>query len=115
MRCQIIKKDASRVTPFERSVYDAISRVPCGKLTTYKLVAKSISCGSNQAIGQALKGNPFAPKVPCHRVIRTDLTIGGFAGHREGPEIRRKMRLLASEGIKFERGHLVDPSNIYTF
>ena len=109
------KKDPNKLTPFEERVYAATKCVPRGKVTTYKHLAQSIGCGSSQAIGQALKCNPYAPKVPCHRVIRSDLTIGGFAGHTQGPEISRKIRLLAGEGVKFEHGRLADPSKVHTF
>ena len=62
------------VTPFRQRVYDALCRVPRGRVTTYKLLGEAIGCASSRAIGQALRNNPFAPEVPCHRVIRTDLT-----------------------------------------
>ena len=68
-----------------------------------------IGCRSPRAIGQALRANPFAPQVPCHRVIASDLTIGGFQGKTSGPALARKLRLLAAEGIDFNNGHLSDP------
>ncbi len=71
-------------TDFESRVYRTISRIPRGRVSTYKIVAARLHCGSCQAVGQALRRNPFAPKVPCHRVIASDLTLGGFAGHRSG-------------------------------
>lgn len=102
----------SNVTRFQNAVYDAISRVPPGRVTTYALLAQSIGCGSPRAVGQALRRNPFAPKVPCHRAIASDLTPGGFNGARAGTEIARKLRLLAAEGVEFRNGRLVDPSKI---
>ena len=110
-----MKKDKNRLTPFQLRVYEATKKIPKGKVTTYKYLARHLGCGSSQAIGQALKGNPFAPVVPCHRVIRTDLTIGGFAGHTEGKEIRRKKRLLSSEGVRFSGDHLHEPKRVFTF
>jgi methylated-DNA-[protein]-cysteine S-methyltransferase len=91
-------------------VYATVSRIPRGKVSTYRLVGLALGCGSARAIGQALKRNPFAPKVPCHRVIASDLSIGGFSGHRSGPEISRKIKLLASEGVIFRNGQLADRS-----
>ena len=103
------------MTAFQNKVYESLQLVPKGKVTTYKLLAMHIDCGSCQAVGQALRRNPFAPRVPCHRVIASDLTIGGFAGNRTGPEIKRKLALLKSEGVHFKDGHLIDPSKIFRF
>ena len=63
-------------TTFQQKVYDALLLIPKGKVTTYKMLGDFINCRSAQAIGQALTRNPYAPKVPCHRVIKTDGTIG---------------------------------------
>lgn len=100
------------VTHFQETVYAAISRVPSGRVTTYSILAQSIGCGSPRAVGQALRRNPFAPKVPCHRAIASDLTPGGFNGARTGTEIARKLRLLAAEGVVFRDGRLADPAKI---
>jgi methylated-DNA-[protein]-cysteine S-methyltransferase len=94
------------VTPFQQRVYDAVARIPRGRVATYKDIAARIGCGSPRAVGQALKRNPFAPRVPCHRVIASDLTIGGFQGDRGGAAVRRKLRLLEGEGVRFTRGRL---------
>lgn len=95
-------------TAFERQVYDLVSQVPAGRVVTYAEMARVLGCGSAQAVGQALKRNPFAPGVPCHRVIRTDLTIGGYSGETEGAKLRKKLRLLKGEGVEFDReGRLV--------
>ena len=67
------------------------------------------------AVGQALRRNPFAPEVPCHRVIASDLTIGGFGGHRQGNAIARKLRMLAAEGVRFRNGRLADPGRVFYF
>jgi len=103
------------VTPFRQRVYDALCRVPPGKVTTYKLLGQAIGCSSNRAIGQALRNNPFAPRVPCHRVIRSDLTIGGFAGKVHGAKIRKKLRLLKEEGVDFRDGFLADSEQVFEF
>lgn len=106
---------ARKPTAFEQKVYDATSRIPRGKVSTYGLIGKAIGCGSSQAVGQALMRNPFAPKVPCHRVIASSLAIGGFAGERGGAEIRRKLRMLAAEGVRFADGRLADPGCVHRF
>ncbi|CAN0536123.1 unnamed protein product, partial [Ectocarpus sp. 8 AP-2014] len=53
------------------------SGIPAGKISTYGGVANVLN-SSARAVGGALRGNPFAPVVPCHRVVMSDLTIGGF-------------------------------------
>jgi len=100
------------VTPFQQKVYDALGRIPRGKITTYKLLAEYLDCNSPQAIGQALRCNPYAPEVPCHRVIKSDLTIGGYGGETGGKKLQRKLDLLRQEGVLFQDGQLVDPSRV---
>jgi methylated-DNA-[protein]-cysteine S-methyltransferase len=53
--------------------------------------------------------------VPCHRVVATNLSIGGFSGSRAGPEIERKYKLLQTEGVKFTTSRTVDPSCVFAF
>ena len=102
-------------TAFEQRVYDATRQIPRGRVTTYGLLAAHINCGSAQAVGQALKRNPFAPQVPCHRVIASDLTLGGFQGQRGGAALRRKTAMLAREGVAFRDGWLVDLGRVFPF
>jgi methylated-DNA-[protein]-cysteine S-methyltransferase len=90
------------MTEFQNRVYNATVKIPCGQVTTYKLLAQYINCGSCQAVGQALKANPFAPKVPCHRVISSNRTIGGFAGSTDAEVLAKKYALLKKEGIIFK-------------
>ena len=57
-----------------------------------------------RAIGNAMRNNPFAPVVPCHRVIAADKSIGGFGGDwgKDGRHAKEKISLLRSEGVKFD-------------
>ena len=103
------------VTPFQQRVYDALKLIPAGKVTTYKELSRYLECGSAQAIGQALKKNPFAPEVPCHRVIKSDLNIGGYSGETTGENIVKKLSLLESESVFFSEGNLFDQSQLFTF
>lgn len=96
---QRVKEDKT-ITEFQRKVYLALLEVPRGETISYGELAKRIGCKSAQAVGQALKKNPFAPDVPCHRVIAKDGSIGGFHGHREGEMIEKKKRLLIEEKTK---------------
>jgi methylated-DNA-[protein]-cysteine S-methyltransferase len=96
-----VKNDAT-ITDFRKKVYLALLTVPAGNVVTYALLGRMINCRCAQAIGQALKYNPYAPDVPCHRVIKSDLTIGGFHGASSGTHIQHKLKLLAEEGVFFD-------------
>jgi methylated-DNA-[protein]-cysteine S-methyltransferase len=99
------------MTDFQKTVYDALKLIPKGKVTTYKLLGDFVGCRSAQAIGQALTRNPHAPQVPCHRVIKTDGTIGGYAFW-----VSEKRTILAWEGVYFDsRDNLINAYAIYSF
>ena len=97
---QRVKEDKT-ITEFQRKVYLELLKVPRGETISYGELAKRIGCRSAQAVGQALKKNPFAPDVPCHRVIAKDGSIGGFHGQRDGEMIEKKRRLLMEEASLF--------------
>jgi len=103
------------VTAFQQRVYEAVTRIPRGWVSTYGLVARQIGCAAPRAVGQALKVNPYAPKVPCHRVISSRFEIGGFQGAAAGAAVRRKLDLLDREGVRFEGGRLVDRRRVFKF
>ena len=86
----------NKLSDFEKSVYRATLKIPAGQTRTYKWVARAIGKpGACRAVGNALNKNPYAPVLPCHRVIRSDGSIGGFAGGASA-----KRRLLAGEGVR---------------
>lgn len=89
---------STQITDFQRRVYLELLNVPSGQTITYGELARRIGCRSAQAVGQALRRNPFAPDVPCHRVIASDGSLCGFNGHRQGEMIEKKRRLLEQEG-----------------
>ena len=95
-------KPSPKPSSFQIKVYKATSRIPRGKVATYGWVARQIGCRSAQAVGGALRVNPFAPRVPCHRVIAADGSLHGFAGRTSGPLLAKKRRLLQEEGIAFD-------------
>jgi O-6-methylguanine DNA methyltransferase len=81
-------------TPFQRAVWKAAAAIPRGETRTYAQIARAVGRpGAARAVGQALGANPVPLLVPCHRVIASDGTLGGFAG---GLDL--KTRLLALEG-----------------
>ena len=85
------------ITPFQRKVYLELLDVPAGETITYGELARRIGYSCAQAVGQALKRNPFAPDVPCHRVVAADGSLGGYMGKRDGELLERKRRLLDEE------------------
>ncbi|HAH32265.1 MAG TPA: 6-O-methylguanine DNA methyltransferase [Elusimicrobia bacterium] len=67
-------------TPFQQAVWRTCMKIPKGQTRSYKWIAEQIGRpGAMRAVGSALGKNPFAPIVPCHRVIKSDGTIGGFS------------------------------------
>lgn len=105
-----------KTTPFQDRVYAAVRLIPAGRVATYAEVARAVGCRSPRAIGQALKRNPFAPEVPCHRVVAASLAPGGFCGQAAGREVLRKLALLAREGVVFTPdGRLADPARLFHF
>ncbi|MBI2573344.1 MGMT family protein [Candidatus Woesearchaeota archaeon] len=93
-------------TPFAQRVYALCRQIPQGKVSTYKELARALDCKSAQAIGQALRCNPYAPMVPCHRVVASDGSLGGFKGETKGKCITEKQTLLRKEGV------IVDANNV---
>ena len=84
-------------TKFQLKVWKYLKTIPKGKVKTYKQVAISIkSPRSARAVANACAKNPYAPKIPCHRVIRSDGALGGYSG-RGG--IKQKLKLLRSEKV----------------
>jgi methylated-DNA-[protein]-cysteine S-methyltransferase len=90
-----------KVSLFAGRVYGLLGEIPRGKVTTYGELARALGCGSPRAVGQALRANPFAPGVPCHRVVRSDGALGGYQGEEKGAALRRKESLLREEGVTF--------------
>jgi len=93
---------------FEERVWKLMEKIPRGKVTTYGLLARKLNTKAFRAVGNACRRNPYAPKVPCHRVVRSDGTIGGFGGKTYGKAKERKIRLLRKEKIEVKDGKIVD-------
>lgn len=99
----VAKAFASKsISKLQHDVYMELLSIPPGKVTTYGRMARKVGCNSARAIGQALKKNPFAPDVPCHRVVKSDLSLGGFSGSTGNSTVERKMKILQKEGVEFK-------------
>ena len=85
-----------------QKLYELLSQIPKGKITTYKELAIKLKTKGYRAVGQIVGANPNAPKVPCHRVVRTDGQLGGYAFG-----LPKKIELLAKEGVKISDGKVV--------
>lgn len=82
-----------RLMEFEKAVYCAVLQIPFGRTRSYKWVARKIGKPrSSRAVGNALNKNPYVPIVPCHRVIASDGSPGGYS---QG--LRKKIELLEKE------------------
>ena len=95
---------------FNQKIYSILKKVPKGKVTTYKNLAESLNSKAYRAVGQAMRKNPYAPEVPCHRVVSSDGKIGGFSGtmNPNSKEVKKKIRMLEKEGIKVKNNRIVD-------
>ena len=88
-----------RGTQFQLKVWSYLKKIPKGKLKTYAQVAKAIGKPkAARAVANAIGKNPFPPKIPCHRVIRSDGKLGGYSA-KGG--IKTKKKLLKNEGFSF--------------
>lgn len=88
---------AEGITEFQRKVYLATIDIPRGETVTYGELARRIGCRSAQAVGQALRRNPFAPDVPCHRVVAADGSLHGYGGYTDAEHLACKKELLEGE------------------
>lgn len=79
-------------------VYQLTSRIPKGKVTTYGAIAKTLKVGSARPIGNILHVNPYAPKVPCHRVVNSQGMLAKNFGAKG--KIVTHAKLLRAEGVK---------------
>jgi methylated-DNA-[protein]-cysteine S-methyltransferase len=86
---------------FYEKCYEVLKKVPKGKVTTYKEIARALNSKAYRAVGTAMNKNPYAPIVPCHRVINSNGELGGFASG-----LNNKIKILKSEGIEIKNNKL---------
>ncbi len=101
--------DMSRVPPFHRKVLRALGRISTGSVSSYgTIAARTGAPGGARAAGQGCANNPFPLVFPCHRVIRSDGSLGGFGGG-----LKLKRALLEMEGVRFDKNGKVMPEFIH--
>lgn len=93
-------------TSFYEKIYARLRKVPKGRVTTYKELAKAVSSKAYRAVGTAMNKNPYAKtkgkmNVACHRVINSDGRIGGFA-----TGTANKIKMLKAEGVEIVNGKI---------
>ena len=105
MSAQLQRIASSSRTPFEKKVWSLLCQIPPGHFSTYGAMAAHLG-SSPRAIGNAMRRNPFAPEVPCHRCVATGGKLGGFKGQwpkdGEGITLDEKRLLLKKEGVRFD-------------
>ena len=94
---------------FNERCYALLRTIPKGKVTTYKLLAEALGTKAYRAVGNAMARNPDLVRTPCHRVVRSD---GGVGGYAKGSD--EKIALLKSEGVIVTDGK-IDPLERYLF
>lgn len=95
-----LELDYTSFTPFRRAVSEKAREIPPGKVATYGELARAAGVeGGARAVGQVMAENPFPIVVPCHRVVRSDRSVGGYFYGQA-----MKVRLLEWEGVRVEGG-----------
>lgn len=106
-RYKSIKQSINLLTPFQAKVLNAVSKIPKGRVATYQDIARLIGSNAVRAVGTAISKNPCAPKIPCHRVVRGDGTIGKYSGEEHLKDV-----LLRKEGIKIKDKRILNFNSV---
>jgi methylated-DNA-[protein]-cysteine S-methyltransferase len=120
-----LKKTLSRIqthptlSTYRKRLYTTLLSVPRGRYTTYAAMSDYLH-SSARAVGNGMRNNPFAPEVPCHRVLAANGSIGGFNGEwgKDGKYANKKIELLRDEGVRFHvNGKVIGEPfrNLHTF
>ncbi|KAK3071360.1 hypothetical protein LTR53_008765 [Teratosphaeriaceae sp. CCFEE 6253] len=108
MAAQLQRIADSNLTPFRKLALAMLCQIPPGRYSTYQAMSDHITATSHKtcarAVGNAMRNNPFAPEVPCHRILAADGSLGGFGGSwgEQGTFASKKHALLHDEGVRFD-------------
>ncbi|CAF0689707.1 MGMT family protein [Candidatus Methylacidithermus pantelleriae] len=105
----------AHLTSWQKRVYSILQRIPRGHVATYGELARALGVRSPRAVGQALKANPLAPMIPCHRVVGHGGSLVGYQGSISRQALERKRKLLEKEGVRFTPEGKVDPTCFVSF
>ena len=95
---------------FNQKVWALTARIPEGKVTTYGHIARKLGTSAYRAVGHAMNRNPYAPAVPCHRVVGSQGALTGFAGG-----LPKKKAMLTAEHVPMRKGRVVLNEALYSF
>ena len=100
------EKKLVKLSTYQQAILRLLAEVPKGKVTTYGDLAKELSKRdanwspfASRAVGTTMRNNPCGPQIPCHRVIKSDGTVGNFKGGSKGA-VEEKIEMLREEGVK---------------
>ena len=106
------ERKLAKLSAYQKAILRILSKVPKGKVTTYGDLAKELSKrnpkwspNASRAVGTTMRNNPCGPQIPCHRVIRSDGSVGNFRGGAKGA-VREKIGMLRDEGISVLNGKI---------
>ena len=115
------EKKLSKLSPYQQSILRILAEVPKGMVTTYGDLAKELSRRNpkwspkaSRAVGTTMKNNVCGPQIPCHRVIKSDGSIGNFRGGEEGA-VDVKIQMLKKEGVAVVKGKIDLKKHLYKF
>ena len=115
------EKKLAKLSPYQQAILRILAEVPKGKVTTYGGLAKELarrdqkwSPNASRAVGTTMRNNPCGPQIPCHRVIKSDGTIGNFRGGAEDA-VEEKTRMLREEGVTVIDGRIDLKKHRHTF
>tara|TARA_E500000331_G_C17029151_1_gene614358 strand:+ start:272 stop:577 length:306 start_codon:yes stop_codon:yes gene_type:complete len=98
---------------FNEKCYDLLKKIPKGRISTYKEIAIALNTKAYRAVGNAMANNPNPIIVPCHRVVKSDGSIGRYS-YKDG--IATKIDLLKKEGVSIKKGKVVKfKDTVYKF
>jgi len=100
----------AKFSKFYEMVWELTITIPKGKVTTYGEIARKLGIKSARPVGQALKSNPHAPAVPCHRVVKSNSFVGNYSRG-----ISEKIKLLRSEGVPISEQKKIENLIKYLF
>jgi methylated-DNA-[protein]-cysteine S-methyltransferase len=96
------------MSSFQERCLKLVALIPEGRVSTYKAIAKTLDTKAYRAVGSAIGKNPNPITVPCHRVVKSDGGVGGYAFG-----VEKKIQLLQKEGVQVENDKIVDFEKLF--
>lgn len=90
---------------FTERCYELLKKVPKGKVTTYKSLARALNTKAYRAVGEAMKKNKHPNTIPCYKVINSNGSLGGYMGS-DPKNLKKKIQLLRAEGIEIKNNKI---------